>query len=48
MTKMLVLTFGLLWAAAAQAVCYKDGKPYATGAEVGGYVCQADGTWKKK
>lgn len=48
MARMFVLAFGLLLAASAQAVCYKDGKPYPTGAEVGGYVCQADGTWRRR
>lgn len=44
----MLLLSGLLLATSVQAVCYRDGKPYPTGAEVDGYVCQADGTWKKK
>ena len=31
----------------AGAVCYHEGRPYPTGAQVNGYTCQADGTWKK-
>jgi hypothetical protein len=46
--KTLLLLAGLLFAATAQAVCYRDGKAYPTGTVVGDYVCQADGTWKKK
>jgi hypothetical protein len=46
--RVLVLVAASLLSSVAQAVCYRDGKPYPTGAEVGGYVCQADGTWKKK
>lgn len=44
----LILLTGLMLSSLAQAVCYRDGKPYPTGAEVNGYICQADGTWKKK
>jgi hypothetical protein len=46
--KTLLLVAGLLLSTLSHAVCYRDGKPYPTGAEVGGYVCQTDGTWKKK
>jgi hypothetical protein len=46
-TKSIVLMVGLMWALAAQAVCYRDGKAYPTGANVNGFVCQADGTWKR-
>lgn len=46
--KALTLVAGLVLAGFAHADCYKDGKAYPTGAEVDGYVCQADGTWKKK
>jgi hypothetical protein len=46
--RSLVLVAGVLFAGAANAVCYKNGKAYPTGAVVDGYVCQADGTWKKK
>lgn len=41
---VLLLGFSL----GANAVCYRDGKPYPTGAVVDGYVCQADGTWKRR
>lgn len=46
--KMMVLVPTLLLSTLAQAVCYRDGRPYPTGAEVNGYICMADGTWKKK
>jgi hypothetical protein len=46
--KLLVLVAGLLLTSMAHALCYRDGKPYPTGATVDGYVCQADGTWKKR
>ncbi len=45
--KVLILVAGLVLASSAQAVCYKDGKAYPTGAVVDGWECQADGTWKK-
>ena len=45
--RLLILVSGLALSSVAQAVCYRDGKPYPTGAEVKGYVCQEDGTWKK-
>lgn len=47
-TRVFVLVAGLLLAPAVHAVCYKDGKAYPTGTVIKGYVCQADGTWKKK
>jgi hypothetical protein len=46
--KLIGLVLGLALAASAQAVCYKDGRPYQTGDVVGGYVCQPDGSWKKQ
>lgn len=46
--RALILFAGLVLTTSAQAVCYRNGKPYPTGAVVEGYVCQADGTWKKK
>jgi hypothetical protein len=48
MNKLFAWAAAMLLATSAQAVCYKDGKGYPTGAEVGGYVCQADGSWRKK
>jgi len=45
--RWLLLVAGLLVAQSAAAVCYYDGRPYPTGAQVNGYTCQADGTWKK-
>ncbi len=47
MIRLLILVSGLALSSVAQAVCYRDGKPYPTGSEVKGYVCQEDGTWKK-
>lgn len=46
--QVLILVSGLVLATSVQAFCYRDGKPYPTGAVVKGYVCQEDGTWKKK
>lgn len=43
----LLLVTGLCVAQSVAAVCYYDGRPYPTGAQVNGYTCQADGTWKK-
>jgi len=48
MVRTFVLLAALLVSSLAHAVCYRDGKPYPTGAEVAGHVCQADGTWKRK
>lgn len=45
--KLLVLVAMLGISLGASAVCYRDGRPYPTGAVVGGYVCQADGTWRR-
>lgn len=46
--KLALMAAALMMSGLTHAVCYRDGKPYPTGAEVGGYVCQADGTWKRK
>jgi hypothetical protein len=45
--RCLWLVAGLCVAQSAAAVCYYDGRPYPTGAQVNGYTCQPDGTWKK-
>ena len=45
--RSLLLLAGLCIAQSATAVCYYQGRPYPTGAKVGVYVCQADGTWRK-
>ena len=45
--RSLLLVAGLCIAQSASAVCYYQGRPYPTGAKVGVYVCQADGTWRK-
>jgi hypothetical protein len=47
MARILVLLAALLVSSLANAVCYRDGKPYPTGVKVDGRVCQADGTWSK-
>lgn len=46
--KFVFLVAALMTSSMAQAVCYRDGRPYQTGAEVGGFICQADGTWRRK
>ena len=43
----LLLVAGLFVSQTAAAVCYHEGRPYPTGAQVNGYTCQPDGTWKK-
>ena len=45
--KFVFLVAVLMTSSMAEAVCYRDGKPYQTGAEVGGFICQADGTWRR-
>jgi hypothetical protein len=45
--KLFVLMVGLMLCTLAQAVCYRDGRAYPTGANVGGFVCQPDGTWRR-
>ena len=46
MQKIFVFVVALAFSLGANAVCYRDGRPYPTGAVVDGYVCQADGTWR--
>jgi hypothetical protein len=45
--RSLLLVAGLCITQSAAAVCYYQGRPYPTGARVGQYVCQPDGTWRK-
>lgn len=45
--RWLLLVAGFCVAQSAAAVCYYDGRPYPTGAVVNGYVCRADGTWRR-
>ena len=40
----LIFLFGT--ATAASADCIYDGQSYPTGTEIGGLVCQPDGTWR--
>ena len=46
--RVVLLIATLMISSTAHAVCYRDGKAYQTGAEVGGFICQADGTWRRK
>ena len=45
--RWLLLVAGLCLSQSVAAVCYFEGKAYPTGAQVSGYTCQPDGTWKK-
>jgi len=47
LVRWLSLVAGLCLTQSVAAVCYHDGRPYPTGAQVNGYTCQSDGTWKK-
>jgi len=38
----------VLFMGTAHAECIKDGVPYPTGTEIGGFICTADGSWKIK
>jgi len=48
MTKYLVALFFMIYSANALAVCYHNGIAYNTGVVVGGYVCSADGAWRRR
>lgn len=41
-----VLVFLALYASTALADCIYDGRSYPTGTNVGGVVCQPNGTWR--
>ena len=43
----LLFVAGVFVTQSVAAVCYYEGRPYPTGAQVNGYTCQADGSWKK-
>jgi hypothetical protein len=43
--RSMFLVAGLCLSQSVAAVCYYEGKAYPTGARVGVYVCQPDGTW---
>ena len=45
---ILALILGIFIAPKAYADCEFDGKTYPTGTEIGGLICQPDGTWKRK
>ena len=47
LVRLSLVIAGFCVAQSAAAVCYHEGRPYPTGAQVNGYTCQADGTWKK-
>jgi hypothetical protein len=45
--RSMFLVAGLCLSQSVAAVCYYEGKAYPTGARVGVYVCQPDGTWRR-
>jgi hypothetical protein len=47
LVRSLLLVAGLCVSQSVAAVCYFEGKAYPTGARVGVYECQPDGTWRK-
>ena len=47
LVRLSLVIAGLCVTQLAAAVCYHEGRPYPTGAQVNGYTCQPDGTWKK-
>ena len=47
LVRSLLLVAGLCISQSVAAVCYFEGKAYPTGARVGVYECQPDGTWRK-
>ena len=47
LVRWLLVIAGLCGTQSVAAVCYHEGRPYPTGAQVNGYTCQPDGTWKK-
>ena len=47
LVRWLLVIAGLCVTQSVAAVCYHEGRPYPTGAQVNGYTCQPDGTWKK-
>jgi hypothetical protein len=49
--KIFVMTFAVLVflavsAGSARAACIYNGRSYPTGTNIGGVVCQPDGTWR--
>ncbi|GFE72133.1 hypothetical protein [Chroococcus sp. FPU101] len=42
----LALFLMIVTTSAAYADCIYDGKTYPTGTDLGGLICQPDGTWK--
>jgi hypothetical protein len=38
--------FLIIFAGAAQADCIYNGRAYPTGTNIGGVVCQPNGTWR--
>jgi hypothetical protein len=41
-----VLVFLAVSAGSARAACIYNGRSYPTGTNIGGVVCQPDGTWR--
>jgi hypothetical protein len=46
MKKIIVIIAILTTTALAKADCIYNGASYPTGTNIGGLICQADGTWK--
>ncbi len=45
---LILIALCLMYSATVYADCWYDGKLYPTGSIINGYVCQADGSWKKQ
>lgn len=41
-----VLVFLAVWAGTATADCIYNGRSYSTGTNIGGIICQPNGTWR--
>ncbi len=46
--KVFIVLASFLFASATLADCVYDGRSYPTGTVIGPFVCQPDGTWKKR
>ena len=45
-TMFAALMFLIIFAETAQADCIYNGRAYPTGTNIGGVVCQPNGTWR--
>jgi hypothetical protein len=45
-TMFAALMFLIIFAGTAQADCIYNGRAYPTGTNIGGVVCQPNGTWR--